>query len=108
MKDTLGYGVCHDGDGTGNFHYLAGAEVVGAAPPPKGFTAMSVPAATYAVYAQKGLAWTIPAARWRIHQELLPEGYVLADAPEIEFYPANYKPNTLAATMEVWIPVVVE
>lgn len=108
MKDKLGYGVCYDGDEAGGFSYFAGAEVIGDAAPPTGFARLAVPAATYAVFTHTGLAWTIPNARLRIHKGMLPQGYVLADAPEIEFYPEDYKPGSPKATMEIWVPVVPE
>lgn len=108
MKSEIEVGVCYDGDDAGNFHYFAGTEVTGEAPPPEGFVGMTVPAKTYAVYTQQGLAWTIANARWRIHQKMLPEGYALADAPELEVYPADYKPRSPVATMEIWVPVVPE
>jgi AraC family transcriptional regulator len=106
MTDKVAYGVCYDGTDGGGFRYLAGAEVTGEAPPPEGFAALTVPAATYAVYTQQGLAWTIANARWRIHAGMLPEGYALADAPELEVYPEDYVPRSPRATMEIWIPVV--
>jgi AraC family transcriptional regulator len=103
----LGYGLCYDGDDGGNFRYLAATEVDGSAPPPEGFTAKTVPAATYAVFTHQGLAWTIANARYKVHMEML-GGVELADAPEIEFYPEDYRPGSPEATMEFWIPIVAE
>lgn len=70
----------------------------------EGFEALTVPAATWAIFSGSGPHASIQKLEQRILTEWLPtSGYEYGDAPDIEVY---LSPDPENARYEVWVPVV--
>jgi AraC family transcriptional regulator len=99
------YGLMYNYDpATGEYDYLAGVQVDSSAVVPEGMASWEVPAGTYAVF--PCTLNTIRQTFDHIYNTWLPNsGYERTDAPEFEYYGADYDPNDDDSPMYVYIPV---
>jgi len=103
--DDDAYGVSYGGDPeTGEFDYVAGVRADPDADVPDDMEAVSMPAATYAVFTttlsdiQETMAW--------VHGEWLPDsGYEMALGPEFERYDSAFDPRDPDADFEIFVPI---
>ncbi|WP_192244249.1 AraC family transcriptional regulator [Mesorhizobium silamurunense] len=104
--DDVAYGVCVNGDDTGNFDYVAGVEVADFSELPKEFFRVRVPAQKYAVFAHRDHISTIRRTVNTIWNKWLPaSGYEIADAPEFERYGPEFDPRSGNGGLEIWVPI---
>ena len=102
----VAYGVCCNGDDTGNFDYIAGVEVLDFSDLPREFSRVRIPEQKYAVFTHRDHVSTIRRTINTIWNEWLPaSGLKAADAPNFERYDANFDPVTGNGGLEIWIPV---
>ena len=89
------YGVCCNGDGAGNFDYIAGVEVSNFDDMPDGFSRVRIPAQRYAVFSHRDHVSRIRATVYTIWNKWLPaSGHEHADAPDFERYDERFDPRT--------------
>src|SRR6202021_395864 len=109
IPDRVGkvaYGVCCNGDDTGNFDYVAGVEVSDFSDLPREFSRVRVPEQKYAVFTHRDHISTIRRTVNTIWNHCLPApGRKAADAPNFERYDENFDPLTGDGGLEIWIPV---
>jgi AraC family transcriptional regulator len=100
------YGVCCNGDGAGNFEYIAGVEVASFDDIPAEFSRVRIPARRYAVFSHREHISRMRASVYTIWNKWLPgSGYAHADAPDFERYDERFDPRTGNGTVEIWIPI---
>jgi AraC family transcriptional regulator len=109
IPDRIGdvaYGVCCNGDDSGNFDYIAGVEVSDFSDLPRQFSSVRIPQQRYAVFTHREHVSTVRRTVNTIWNHWLPaSGHVVADAPNFERYDANFDPRTGNGGFEIWIPV---
>jgi AraC family transcriptional regulator len=109
IPDRVGkvaYGVCCNGDDTGNFDYIAGVEVSDFSDLPREFSRVRIPEQRYAVFTHRDHISTIRRTVNTIWNHWLPSaGLKAADAPNFERYDENFNPMTGDGGLEIWIPV---
>jgi AraC family transcriptional regulator len=109
IPDRVGkvaYGVCCNGDDSGNFDYIAGVEVSDFSDLPREFSRVRIPEARYAVFSHKDHISTIRRTVNTIWNHWLPgSGLKAADAPNFERYDENFDSLTGNGGLEIWIPV---
>jgi AraC family transcriptional regulator len=109
IPDRVGkvaYGVCCNGDDSGNFDYIAGVEVPDFSGLPREFSRVRIPEARYAVFSHKDHISTIRRTVNTIWNHWLPaSGLKAADAPGFERYDENFDPLTGNGGLEIWVPV---
>jgi AraC family transcriptional regulator len=102
----VAYGVCCNGDDSGNFDYIAGVEVSDFSDLPREFSRVRIPEARYAVFSHKDHISTIRRTVNTIWNHWLPaSGLKAADAPNFERYDENFDSLTGNGGLEIWIPV---
>jgi AraC family transcriptional regulator len=102
----VAYGVCCNGDDSGNFDYIAGVEVADFSDLPREFARVRIPEAKYAVFTHAEHISTIRRTVNTIWNHWLPvSGMKAADAPNFERYDENFDPRTGNGGLEIWIPV---
>lgn len=102
----VAYGVCANGDDTGNFDYIAGVEVKDFSDLPKEFARLRVPDHRYAVFSHPDHISTIRRTMNTIWNKWLPEsGHEIADAPLFERYGPEFDPETGKGGLEIWVPL---
>jgi AraC family transcriptional regulator len=103
---AVAYGVCCNGDDSGNFDYIAGVEVSDFSDLPRDFSRVRIPAAKYAVFTHSEHISTIRRTVNTIWNQWLPSsGLKVADAPNFERYDVTFDPLTGNGGLEIWIPV---
>ena len=103
---NLAYGVCCNGDDSGNFDYIAGVEVADFSDLPRDFSRVRIPEQRYAVFSHKEHISTIRRTVNTIWNHWLPaSGMKAADAPSFERYDENFDPATGNGGLEIWVPV---
>jgi len=109
IPDRVGqvaYGVCCNGDDTGNFDYIAGVEVSDFSDLPREFSRVRIPEQKYAVFTHRDHISTIRRTVNTIWNHWLPAaGLKAADAPSFERYGENFDPLTGNGGLEIWVPV---
>lgn len=109
IPDRVGqvaYGVCCNGDDSGNFDYIAGVEVADFSDLPREFSRVRIPAARYAVFTHSEHISTIRRTVNTIWNQWLPASELkVADAPNFERYDVNFDPQTGNGGLEIWVPV---
>jgi AraC family transcriptional regulator len=109
IPDRVGqvaYGVCCNGDDSGNFDYIAGVEVSDYSELPREFARVRIPAQKYAVFTHRDHISTIRRSVNTIWNQWLPaSGLKAADAPSYERYDENFDPRTGNGGLEIWVPV---
>jgi AraC family transcriptional regulator len=109
IPDRVGkvaYGVCCNGDDSGNFDYIAGVEVTDFSDLPREFGRVRIPEARYAVFTHSEHISTIRRTVNTIWNQWLPASDLkVADAPNFERYDENFDPLTGNGGLEIWIPV---
>jgi AraC family transcriptional regulator len=109
IPDRVGqvaYGVCCNGDDSGNFDYIAGVEVSDFSGLPREFGRVRIAAARYAVFAHDEHISTIRRTVNTIWNQWLPaSGLKVADAPNFERYGESFDPLTGNGGLQIWIPV---
>jgi len=102
----IAYGVCCNGDDSGNFDYIAGVEVSDFSDLPREFSRVRIPEQRYAVFTHRDYISTIRRTINTIWNHWLPaSGLKAADAPNFERYDENFDPLTGNGGLEIWIPV---
>ena len=102
----VAYGVCCNGDDSGNFDYIAGVEVSDFSDLPREFSSVRIPEQRYAVFTHRDHISTIRRTINTIWNQWLPaSGHKAADAPNFERYDENFDPLTGNGGLEIWIPV---
>lgn len=102
----VAYGVCCNGDDSGNFDYIAGVEVSDFSDLPREFSSIRIPVQKYAVFTHRDHISTIRRTINTIWNHWLPaSGMKAADAPSFERYDENFDPLTGNGGLEIWIPV---
>jgi AraC family transcriptional regulator len=102
----VSYGVCCNGDDSGNFDYIAGMEVADFSDLPREFSRIRIPEAKYAVFTHADHISTIRRTVNTIWNHWLPaSGLKVADAPNFERYDEHFDPLTGNGGLEIWIPV---
>lgn len=103
---NVAYGVCHNGDGAGNFDYVSGVEVRDFDDLPTEFSRVRIPAQRYAVFTHREHVSTIRRSWNSILSKWLPQsGHEAADAPDFERYGEAFDPVTGNGGLEIWIPI---
>jgi AraC family transcriptional regulator len=109
IPDRVGkvaYGVCCNGDDSGNFDYIAGVEVADFSDLPREFARVRIPAQQYAVFTHSEHISTIRRTVNTIWNHWLPaSGMKAADAPNFERYDEKFDPATGDGGLEIWVPV---
>src|SRR3954466_4468783 len=109
IPDRVGkvaYGVCCNGDDSGNFDYIAGVEVSDFSDLPREFSRVRIPEQKYAVFTHGEHISTIRRTVNTIWNHWLPlSGLKAADAPNFERYDEKFDPLTGNGGLEIWIPV---
>jgi AraC family transcriptional regulator len=109
IPDRVGkvaYGVCCNGDDSGNFDYIAGVEVTDYSGLPREFSRVRIAEAKYAVFTHADHISTIRRTVNTIWNHWLPaSGLKVADAPNFERYDENFDSLTGNGGLEIWIPV---
>ena len=109
IPDRVGqvaYGVCCNGDDSGNFDYIAGVEVADFSDLPREFSRVRIPEQKYAVFTHGDHISSIRRTVNTIWNQWLPaSGMKAADAPFFERYDENFDPLTGDGGLEIWIPV---
>jgi AraC family transcriptional regulator len=106
------FGVCRASAQEGcDLRYLAGVDLPQAAPVPEGLEVIELPARPYAVFTMQveggDLHPQMQTAARAIWGDLLPaSGLKLAQAPDLEVYPAGFDPSRAGGELEWWIPVL--
>lgn len=103
----VAYGVIHSADDAGDYDYMCGVEVRAVPAEPAEFTALTLPAQTYAVFEQHGHISTIVSTWKGIWEEGLSHaGRKAADGPSFERYGEQFDGRTGLGGFEIWVPVV--
>ncbi|QCP53257.1 AraC family transcriptional regulator [Trinickia violacea] len=103
---NMAYGVCCNGDGTGNFDYICGVEVSDFGRLPAEFARVRIAAQRYAVFSHRGHISTIRRTWNTILSQWLPDSeFKAADAPDFERYDERFDPKTGNGVVEIWVPV---
>ena len=96
IPDRVGkvaYGVCCNGDDSGNFDYIAGVEVSDFSDLPREFSRVRIPEQQYAVFTHREHISTIRRTVNTIWNHWLPaSGMKAADAPNFERYDEKFDP----------------
>jgi AraC family transcriptional regulator len=102
----MAYGVCCNGDDSGNFDYIAGVEVSDFSGLPREFSRVRIPEQRYAVFTHRDHISSIRQTVNTIWNHWLPaSGLKAADAPSFERYDENFDPLTGNGGLEIWMPV---
>jgi AraC family transcriptional regulator len=102
----MAYGVCCNGDDSGNFDYIAGVEVSDFSGLPREFSRVRIPEQRYAVFTHRDHISSIRQTVNTIWNHWLPaSGLKAADAPSFERYDENFDPLTGNGGLEIWVPV---
>ena len=103
---NVAYGVCCNGDDSGNFDYIAGVEVSDFSGLPRQFARVRIPAQRYVVFSHAEHISTIRRTVMAIWNHWLPQsGLEVADAPNFERYDERFDPSTGNGGLEIWVPV---
>jgi AraC family transcriptional regulator len=109
IPDVVGkvaYGVCCNGDDSGNFDYIAGVEVSDFSDLPREFSRVRIPEQRYVVFRHTEHISTIRRTVGAIWNQWLPlSGLKVADAPNFERYEETFNPATGNGGLEIWVPV---
>jgi AraC family transcriptional regulator len=101
VRGLLGVSTCNEVEGGQNYYFIA---VQSNAPIPENMHELTIPAATWAIFAGSSTSGDIQALQERVVAEWLPtSGYEWANAPDIEVY---LDQNPTDMKFEVWLPVV--
>jgi AraC family transcriptional regulator len=102
----VAYGVCCNGDDTGNFDYVAGVEVADFSDLPREFSRVRIPAQRYVVFTHTEHVSSIRRTVNTIWNRWLPaSGHIVADAPNFERYDEKFDPVTGNGGLEIWVPI---
>ena len=103
---NVAYGVCCNGDDSGNFDYIAGVEVSDFSDLPREFARVRIPEQRYVVFTHSEHISTIRRTVGAIWNQWLPQsGLKVADAPNFERYDDKFDPATGNGGLEIWVPV---
>jgi AraC family transcriptional regulator len=109
IPDRVGqvtYGVCCNGDDSGNFDYVAGVEVSDFSRLPLEFQRVRIPEQKYAVFTHGEHISAIRRTVGTIWNHWLPaSGMKAADAPNFERYGEQFDSVTGNGGLEIWVPV---
>jgi len=94
-------------DGGSRFRYLAACEVSDVAKLPDNFTALRIPAQSYAIFPHGGPVGELGALVSAIWDQWVPKTtHKLTYSPSfVEYYTEDFDPKNQVGNMEVWIPI---
>lgn len=99
-------GVACDVDEDGGFEYLCAVETKPSSDAPKGLKKLTIPAATYAVFAHTAHIATIGSTYLAIWNSWLTDhNKIAADAPSIERHRPTFNTMTGEGGVDIWIPL---
>jgi len=102
----VAYGVCCNGDDSGNFDYIAGVEVADFSDLPRDFSRVRIAEQKYAVFTHSDHVSSIRRTVNTIWNHWLPSsGFKMADAPTFERYDEKFDPATGNGGFEIWVPI---
>jgi AraC family transcriptional regulator len=102
----VAYGVCCNGDDSGNFDYIAGVEVADFSDLPREFSRVRIPEHRYVVFTHSDHISTIRRTIDTIWNHWLPQsGHTVEDAPNFERYDEKFDPVTGYGGLEIWVPI---
>ena len=102
----VAYGVCCNGDDSGNFDYIAGVEVADFSDLPRRFARIRIPEQRYAVFTHTDHVASIRRTVNTIWNRWLPGSRLTAaDAPSFERYDEAFDPATGNGGFQIWVPV---
>jgi len=105
-KIQVAYGVCCNGDDSGNFDYIAGVEVTDFSDLARRFGRIRIPEQRYAVFTHTDHVASIRRTVNTIWNQWLPaSGYKAADAPNFERYDETFDPVSGNGGFEIWVPI---
>jgi AraC family transcriptional regulator len=105
-KNQVAYGVCCNGDDSGNFDYIAGVEVTDFSDLARRFGRIRIPEQRYAVFTHTDHVASIRRTVTTIWNQWLPaSGLKAADAPNFERYDEKFDSMTGNGGFEIWVPV---
>jgi AraC family transcriptional regulator len=103
---NVAYGVCCNGDDSGNFDYISGVEVTDFSDLPREFARVRIPEQKYAVFTHRDHISTIRRTVNTIWNHWLPaSGMKAADAPNFERYDEKFDPVSGNGGLEIWVPI---
>ncbi|QAU50046.1 AraC family transcriptional regulator [Bradyrhizobium guangzhouense] len=103
---NVAYGVCCNGDDSGNFDYIAGVEVGDFSNLARRFGRIRIPEQRYAVFTHTDHVASIRRTVSAIWNRWLPaSSYKAADAPNFERYDEKFDPVSGNGGFEIWVPV---
>ncbi|MEM8536374.1 MAG: AraC family transcriptional regulator [Pseudomonadota bacterium] len=106
ITQQAGYGVICEGDGDGNYRYVAGFAVSAGAAIPAGMRDVKIPAGRYAVFTHKGHIADFPKTVYIVWNKALPDaGLTPREAPEFELYDQRFDIATGRGVVARWIPI---
>jgi len=103
---SVAYGVCFNGDGAGNFDYMAGMETGAAVDGGVGFQTVELPAGKYVVFTHSGHISDFRKTAYTIwNKGLADAGVVQRGAPDFEVYDERFNGRTGQGEVDIWIPI---
>ena len=101
------YGICRVQDN--GLEYVCGVQVSVDTEASDGLSKLVLDPQTYAVFQHEGHISTIRKTWATIFQKVLPEAdFVRANAPDFEWYSADFDPVSGSGRIEIWIPLETE
>lgn len=100
-----GYGVVHGFTDDGEWNHLCGYEVKRPVSAPNGYTAVTVPAADYAVFSVNEHITAIDQVMTGILDWIAASDRELADGATLERYGPEFDPETGGGGFDVWVPI---
>ena len=104
QKNDVTYGVCIMNGAAMN--YICGVETSSTDEPPEDLTQIRIASQRYAIFRHDGHISTIRMTWAAIFDNWLPSANVVrAEAPDFEWYSADFDPMTGTGYVEIWIPI---
>ena len=104
------YGICEEiwinGENQDHFRYYAAVEVAPGSKTPEGMKSIKIESQKYAVFTTKnGLAGIGPLTEYIWGNWLAQSGREVKPASDIEYYSADFDPESKSTQVEIWVPV---
>ncbi len=100
------WGASYDIKANQSFMYMAAKEVSKVEELPNGFTSLSIPEKTYAIFKHKGLMKEFNKTYRKVINEWLPQSEYIQDGNILELYNEEFKMNSKDSVMYIYVPVV--
>lgn len=103
---NIAYGVCGSLNEDGSFSYVAGMEVSELNNIPEGMVGLTIPAAKYAVFTQKGSLESLHSIYDYIYKTWLPNsGIELAESPMFELYDERFDNFSEKSEIDIYVAI---